>query len=1167
MSWMKCCTRSFRLIVPLVSALALTACGGGGGSAAATADPPAEDPPDSPGPTRPPAPETNLTSTPPQLTRDNDANFEFSSPAEGASFELRIDDDDFAVVTSPHSVNNLDDGEHTVAVRAIVDGTPDPTPASYTWTVDTTAPNTRLLNTPPSRTTQTSANVEFESDEDGVTFEASVDGSAFQSATSPLSIGSVSLGDHTVRLRATDRAGNVEEAVVEHRWTVVAPTGDTTPPNTELTSSAPQSPTVRRTASFSFSASESGSVFEGSLNDEAFHLITSPFQLTDAPDGENTFRIRAIDASGNVDPTPVSVSWTVDATPPETTAEGGPSGAVAANNATITFSANEQGARFEGRLDNQSYRTVTSPVQLTNLAQGSHKYEVRAIDALGNTDNSPLTFNWTVDTQGPNTTLSDRPSDITKENSATFAFTSNDSAATFELKLDDGDYVTVSSPASLNELADGAHTVLIRARDAAGNVDATPASHSWRVDNSAPEVAITFPTPVGLTDATQIAVTGTASDAGGVAAVRVNGIAATTSNDFARWTATVSLNAGTNELTVTAEDEAGNNDTAQVSLKVSPNLFANPDRIALDRANNRALVVDDTRIIALDMNSGARAIFADASNGSGPVLLRPRGIAVDSSNGRLIVADGQLRALVAVNLSSRARTILSDANTGSGPTLGSPQGLALDASGTTAYIVDSSSAIRGIVAVNLQTGARTVLTGTEVGEGPTFQLPMDVALDSASNRLLVTDLLIPDRIMAVDVASGSRSVFSDTSTGSGSMIETAWRIAVDSAAGRALVVDAGRNAVVAISLSNAARSVVSDNGGSGPKLVEPRGIFVDSQADRTLLAEAGARTVVAINNGTGARTRISDDGIGAGPTFGFVEDLAFDPQNGRIIALQNDPYGLVSVNLTNGNRAAALDNSSGGGPQIARAYQIAVDSDANRVIALAENEADALPRGIGLFAVNLDSGDRAVLFNDFRRLGEHYSSPNTSDLALENGRALVAVPLNIPDPSDPQIITNALDVVVTVPLASGNASELSGQGKGVDLSEGASGGLTIDAANNRLLVIDTTARRLVAVNLSNGNRSTVPTGNSFQSPDGVAYDVLNKRPVVSDSGADTVFAIGSNGQAQPLASNDRGRGPRFAAFKGISVDPQTAMVLFYDIGLGAIVAVEPASGDRVIVSR
>lgn len=1167
MSWMKCCTRSFRFIVPLVPALVLTACGGGGGGAAATSDPPATDPPDNPGPTAPLAPETNLTSTPPPLTRNNSAEFAFSSPAARASFELRVDDSAFAVATSPHTVNNLDDGEHTIAVRAIVDGAADPTPATYTWTIDTTAPTTRLVNTPPSRTTQTTASIEFEGDEDVATFEASVDGGPFQSATSPLSIGSVSLGDHTVRLRATDRAGNVEAAVVEHRWTVIAATGDTTPPNTELTSASPQSPTAQRTATFSFSASESGSIFEGSLNGEAFHLITSPYQLNDVPDGENTFLVRAIDASGNIDPTAVSASWTVDATPPETVAGGGPSGAVAANSATITFSANEQGTRFEGRLNNQPYRTVTSPVQLTNLAQGNHKYEVRAIDALGNTDSSPLSFTWTVDTQAPNTTLSGRPSDLTKENSATFTFTSNDSAATFELKLDNGDYTTVSSPASLNELADGSHTVLIRARDAAGNIDATPASHSWRVDNAAPEVAITFPTPVGLTDATQITVTGTASDAGGVAAVRVNGVAATTSNNFARWTATVPLNAGSNEITVTADDEAGNNDTAQASVKVSPNLFANPDRIALDRANNRALVVDDTRIVALDMNSGARTIFADADTGNGPVLLRPRGLAVDSTNGRLIVADGQLRALLAINLNSRARTILSDASTGSGPVFGSPQGLALDASGSTAYVLDSSSAIRGIVAVNLQTGARTVLTGTDVGEGPTFQVPQDVALDSAGNRLLVTDLLIPDRITAVEISTGNRSVFSDASTGTGTIIESAWRVAVDAAAGRALVVDSGRNAVIAVNLSDAARSVFSDNGGSGPKLVEPRGVFVDSQANRTLLAEAGVRTVLAINNGTGARTRISDDGIGAGPTFGFVEDLAIDPQNGRIIALQNDPYGLVSVNLSNGNRAAALDNSSGGGPQIARAYHIAVDPNSNRVIALAENEAEAQPRGVGLFAVNLDSGERAVLFDDFRRLGANYGSPDTSDLALENGRALVAVPLNIPDPSDPQIITNALDVVVTVPLTGGNAGELSGQGKGVDLSESGSGGLAVDAANNRLLVIDTSQRRLVAVNLSNGDRSTVPTGNAFQSPDGIAYDVLNNRPVVSDSGADTVFAIGSNGQAQSLASNERGRGPRLAAFKGISVDPRTAMVLFYDIGLGAIVAVEPASGDRVIVSR
>lgn len=1072
----------------------------------------------------------------------------------------------------PHTIRDLDDGEHTIAVRAVANGNTDATPATYTWRVDTVAPDTRLLSTPPSRTTQTAINIEFDADEADATFEVSVDGGSFQTATSPLSLDAVALGDHTVQVRATDPAGNVETTVAAHSWTVLAATGDTTPPDTEFNSAAPASPTAQRTATFEFSATEAGSVFEGSLNGEAFHLITSPFQLADAPDGENTFRIRAIDASGNVDPSPAAVSWTVDATPPDTVAESGPSGALNNSNATISFRANEPGARFEGRLDSQPFRTVSSPVRLNNLAQGSHKYEVRAIDGLGNIDGSPLMFNWTVDTQAPNTTLSNRPAAVTKETSATFAFSSNDGSATFELKLDAGDYAPASSPAVLNNLSDGAHTVQIRARDAAGNVDATPASHDWRVDNTAPDVAIIFPTPVGLTDATQMTVTGTASDGGGIASIRVNGQNATTSNDFARWSASVTLEAGPNAINVTAEDEAGNTNTAQASVKVSPNLFNNPDRMALDRANNRVLVVDDARILALDLGTGSRTVFADLNAGRGPVLQRPRGIAVDSTNGRAIVADSLLRALVAINLSTQMRTILSDASTGTGPEFNSLQGLAVDANGTTAYVVDSSTAVQGIIAVNLQNGTRTVLSGAGVGEGPAFGVPpADVALDSANNRLLVTGIglgspAIAGRVMAVDLSTGNRSIFSDDATGSGTAIESAWRIAVDSQGNRALVVDNARNAVVTVNLSNAARSVFSDNAGAGPRLVEPRGILVDGEAGRTLLAEAGVRTILALNNGTGARTRISDDGVGAGPTFGFVEDLALDRQNGRIIALQNDPYGLVSVNLSNGNRAAALDNSTGGGPQIARAYQIAVDPGANRVIALAENEADA-QRGVGLFAVDLDSGARSVLFEDFRALNSNYGAPFSSDLALENGRALVAVPVAIPDPSDPNLITNTLDAIVTVPLEGANASELSGEGKGVDLSEGASSGLTIDGANNRLLVIDSTARRLVAVNLSNGNRSTVTSGDPFESPDGIAYDVLNQRAVVSDSSADALFTVGGNNQIQVMASNNRGRGPLLATFRGISVDPQTAIVLVYDIGMGAIIAVEPGSGDRVIVSR
>ena len=58
-----------------------------------------------------------------------------------ASFECKLDRGGFAACTSPKSYSGLLDGSHTFEVRAVGgEANPDPTPASFTWTIDTLRP-------------------------------------------------------------------------------------------------------------------------------------------------------------------------------------------------------------------------------------------------------------------------------------------------------------------------------------------------------------------------------------------------------------------------------------------------------------------------------------------------------------------------------------------------------------------------------------------------------------------------------------------------------------------------------------------------------------------------------------------------------------------------------------------------------------------------------------------------------------------------------------------------------------------------------------------------------------------------------------------------------------------------------------------------------------------
>jgi hypothetical protein len=72
---------------------------------------------------------------------------------------------------------------------------------------------------------------------------------------------------------------------------------------------------------------------------------------------------------------------------------------------------------------------------------------------------------------------------------ASFGFTASEAGSSFSCRLDDGAWAACGSPKGYTGLANGTHTFLVRATDAAGNVDGTPASRSWTVSVPAPPTA------------------------------------------------------------------------------------------------------------------------------------------------------------------------------------------------------------------------------------------------------------------------------------------------------------------------------------------------------------------------------------------------------------------------------------------------------------------------------------------------------------------------------------------------------------------------------------------------------------------------------------------------------------------------------------------------------
>jgi hypothetical protein len=195
----------------------------------------------------------------------------------------------------------------------------EPEPESPSPPTDTTAPQTSITDNPATGTTATSASFSFASSEEDSNFACKLDGGAWVTCTPPKSYSGLAVGSHTFRVRASDSSGNVDSTPSIFTWAVEAvtppPPEDTTPPQTSITSKPPEV-TTSTSAKFNFAANENGVSFECKLDDGSWIECSPPQTYGSIETGEHEFLVRATDTAENVDRTPASAEWTVEAPSP-----------------------------------------------------------------------------------------------------------------------------------------------------------------------------------------------------------------------------------------------------------------------------------------------------------------------------------------------------------------------------------------------------------------------------------------------------------------------------------------------------------------------------------------------------------------------------------------------------------------------------------------------------------------------------------------------------------------------------------------------------------------------------------------------------------------------------------------------------------------------------------
>lgn len=553
------------------------------------------------------------------------------------------------------------------------------------------------------------------------------------------------------------------------------------------------------------------------------------------------------------------------------------------------------------------------------------------------------------------------------------------------------------------------------------------------------EGLIDFPPPVGITELDAVTFHGTGvSPLGGMS---VDGSAATSSDGFATWEASVPTVWGshTYDLGATLLGGASAGGLDSVELERVGWLPVELDNLTVDAAGQRAWFVDGWSVVEVDLVGGGTREVTGFYVGSGPMFgWFPDTVSWDPGGGRLLVIEDD--DLFGVDPATGARSLLASASTTIGPWPTFAAAAEVDAANDRLVVVTGGGQAEWVVAFDLATYAVSALSGS-ANPGPIPSAVADIAMLPAGDGLLVVDTF-GTRVLQVDLTTGARTTIASPTSGSGVTLynpsvvatdgTTAWVgtandiVAVDLSTldrtfvldprqpaflsytymqamswdgSRLLVADAFRDAVVAWDPVTGASSLYGGyHNGTGVELTQPTAVDWWAGGDQLVVMDLGE--LIGVEPLTADRTELSGLAVGTG-----VPSIATGVSVTGDVAWAWDVYTLYRYDLLTGDRELISSAGRGSGPSFGLITGVAA-SDAGGTELFAGSTFG------WILSVDPGTGDRTTVAD--ASVGAGPSIDGLTDLLWDGSRLLVL----------------KSDRLLVVDPATGDRTELSGPSTG-----------------------------------------------------------------------------------------------------------------------------------------